>query len=43
MTRHKYDEPKKMKTRSQTKKMRRNSLDLLVEAATYVFQEEIQN
>jgi hypothetical protein len=41
MTRHKYDESKKMKTRSQTEKMKRNSLELLVETATYVFQGEI--
>jgi hypothetical protein len=42
MTMHKYDEPKKMETHSQTNKMRSNNLDMLVEAATSVYQGEIQ-
>jgi hypothetical protein len=41
MTRSEDDKPKKMTTHSQTKKTRRNNLDLLVEAAKSVFQGEV--
>jgi hypothetical protein len=35
------DKPKRMKTRSQSKQTRRNSLDLLAEATTSVFQGDL--